>query len=120
MLSYGIAFFLLARTSKSIGALRSTFIFQLVGIPFFIFAFPFGQVPSISLNYLAPVLVGIADAFVYIVFLHALKVGKVSIVSPIIDTYALFTFILGAVFLHESVVPMKVIGSILIVLGLVF
>jgi len=119
MLCFGCAFFLLARTAKSIGTLQATFLFQLIGLPFIIFALPFADVPALSIKYLVPLFIGIADAFVFLIFLQALKTGKISIVTPIIDTYGLFTFLFGVLFLHESIVPFKVFGSMLIIFGLI-
>lgn len=57
---------------------------------------------------------GLVGQFIYY---HALKLGEAARVVPIAATYPLVAAILSITFLREPVTPGKVIGAVLIVLG---
>jgi len=65
------------------------------------------------------VLAGIMASVVgQIFFYNALKTGEASKVVPIAGTYPLVTFLLGIIFLGESLTPLKVSGVIFVIFGL--
>ena len=53
-----------------------------------------------------------------LLFFHGLKAGKVSSFVPIAGSFPLVSFILGVVFLGESISPFKIGGVVLITLGI--
>jgi drug/metabolite transporter (DMT)-like permease len=119
LFSSAIAWFFAARASKDMGSLRSLFIFQLIGIPFFLFLLPWAPDQISLANSWLPIMsVGIFETFVMLLLFHALKIGNVSVVIPITDGYAVITAILGFVFLHELITFGRLLGGILIVSGL--
>jgi len=52
-------------------------------------------------------------------YYHALKSGEVSLVVPISSTYPLVALLLAAIFLGEGLTLQKILGAILIVIGIV-
>lgn len=119
MLSFGIAWFLAAISSKKIGALRALFLFQLVGIPFFVFLIPYASF-NFSINSLFAVLVlGVYEAIIMMVIFHAMEIGNVSVVGPIIDSYGLFALPLSILFINEQITLFKVFAAFLIFIGVV-
>ncbi len=66
--------------------------------------------------FLAGLLGGIVGLFIYFV---ALKQGLTSRIAPITATFPLFTALYAFVFLHESISIQRIMGIVLIVLGLI-
>jgi len=52
-------------------------------------------------------------------FYQALKAGEVSMVAPIVGTFPLVAFILGVIFLGETITVTKIAGVLLIIGGVV-
>lgn len=121
MLGWGIADFFAAKSSRSIGALRTLFFAQLVGFfvigSYFIFA---GRLPEISAK---EIIITLLLSLIYVVsfvfFYKSLEIGPISIVSPITASYGMVTTILSALFLNEDLSPRQIGGIILIVLGVI-
>lgn len=64
------------------------------------------------------VMAGASNGLAVLAMYHALNAGKVTIVSPIVATYPLFTLLLSALFLREEVISVRVIfGVVLTVAG---
>lgn len=106
---FGTATFLSSKAAKDLGALQALFLFQLLGMPAFLFLFPFA--PSHVHIQLTPlVLLGIFQTFCMLLWFYALKIGNVSIVSPVSEVYSLISVLLGIVFLHESVGVLRFAG----------
>ena len=119
MLCFGVAWFLAAVSSKKLGAFKSLFLFQLVGIPFFIFLIPFANF-NFSINSLYGVLaLGLYEALIMMVIFHATEIGNVSVVGPIIDSYGLFALPLGILFLNEQITLFKAFAAFLIFIGVI-
>jgi len=119
MLCFGVAWFLAAVSSKKLGAFKSLFLFQLVGIPFFVFLIPFASF-NFSINSLYGVLaLGLYEALIMMVIFHATEIGTVSVVGPIIDSYGLFALPLGILFLNEQITLFKTLAAFLIFIGVV-
>ena len=65
------------------------------------------------------ILGGFLASFVaQICFYNSLKIGEVSRVVPVAGAYPLITFILGVLFLGESINPVKTAGVLLIIIGI--
>ena len=66
------------------------------------------------------VMAGACNGLAVLVMYHALNIGAVSVVSPIVATYPLFTLVFSAVFLREEIIDARVlIGVALTVTGVV-
>lgn len=60
----------------------------------------------------------LASFVAQICFYHGLKLGEISRVVPISGSYPLIAFLLGIIFLGESLSPVKIIGVLSIVAGI--
>jgi transporter family protein len=60
----------------------------------------------------------LASFVAQICFYNSLKIGEVSRVVPVAGAYPLITFILGILFLGESINPVKTAGALLIITGI--
>ncbi|WP_461829308.1 EamA family transporter [Aquifex sp.] len=54
-----------------------------------------------------------------LVYYKAIKVGDVSIVAPVAASSPLFSALLAAIILGESLTPLKIVGSLLVIAGIV-
>ena len=64
------------------------------------------------------VMAGASNGVAVLAMYHALSAGKVTIVSPIVATYPLFTLVLSALFLREEVISVRMVfGVVLAVAG---
>lgn len=61
---------------------------------------------------------GILIPTAYVIFLYALSRGALTTVVTITATYPLITFILAVAFLHEPMTINRVLGIIIIIIGL--
>lgn len=119
MLSTGVAWFLAGRIAKTVSPLVSTFLFQLIGIPFFILLFPFNTAPFAQVNIPGLLAVGCYETFIMLLLFRAMREGDLSVTLPIIDVYAIVTFALGIIFLHESFTLLKIVGVLIVFAGIV-
>lgn len=74
--------------------------------------------PGASLGFLAAA--GLSEALAYVSMVRAFSTGDVSVVSPLANTYGMFTVILAAIFLRdlERVTWRLVVAAALIVAGI--
>ena len=118
LLCLGIGWFFAARSSKDMSPLTSLFLFQLIGIPFFVLLLPWAP-SGFDPSFLLPIiLVGIFETFVMLLLFYAMRIGDVSVVMPVSGGYAAITMILGAMFLSEALTPGKVSGMALVLAGI--
>lgn len=92
----------------------------LIGILFLgIFLKP-QEIKAIDLRSALLLIIGgfLASFAAQICFYHGLKIGEVSRVVPISGSYPLIAFVLGIIFLGESLSPAKIIGVASIILGI--
>ena len=92
------------------------FIFALIIIPVFVFS---GQ--SLPLIQPALYLIGSSLLFnaAYIFFIQAFSKGKFGVVTPIGNSYALITLLIGVVVFGASLTTLQITASILIVAGII-
>ena len=77
-----------------------------------IFAYPLKELFMVALG-------GFVSGFLgLLVYYKAIKVGQVSIVAPIAASSPLFSTLLATLILGENLTTLKIIGSILIILGI--
>ncbi len=110
---------LVATSTKRIGAVATLLLSQGLGIPLFIFLIPF-MPPIPDQTHIPAILgIGIAFTFVYLLFLQATKIGSVAVVGTINQLYMVVTTILGILLLSESTTPWKLLGLLLMFVGVV-
>lgn len=77
-----------------------------------------GAIKSVSkYTWLFLVLSGLATGLSWLCYFKAIQLGDVSRVAPIDKLSVVFTIILAAIFLHESLTPKVIIGALLITAG---
>lgn len=118
MAAGGFTWLFATKATRNMGPLKSMFLFQLIGVPLFLFLLPFAP-QGIHINSLTISLIGFFETFVLLLLFYALQIGEASVVVPVVNFYALVAAILGIVFLHESVYLFKIIGMVAILIGVV-
>jgi len=78
------------------------------------------QIKSVDLRSILLLMLGgfLASFVGQLCFYHGLKVGDVSRIVPITGAYPLVAFVLGIIFLGESLTPTKIIGVLSICAGI--
>ena len=104
MIAWGISDFFAAKASRKSGVFSTLFWSQAAGTIMLILAYLFFfKIPAISAGIVMLILV---SAFLNIAallsFYKGMKVGTVSIISPIASAYAAVTVILSLIFLNEN------------------
>ena len=70
-------------------------------------------------NKIQIIIVGFLDLFTYLLILFALRISKVSYVAAAREVSIVFSALLGIIWLKEKNAPQKVVGAVLISLGVV-
>ncbi len=70
-------------------------------------------------NKIQILIVGFLDLFTYLLVLFALRIRKVSYVAAAREISIVFSALLGIIWLKEKNAPQKVVGAVLISLGVV-
>lgn len=117
MLGWGIADFFAKKTVDRIGDVKTLFWAQTIGIlPLLTYFLLNYSTPHITVSVLSLlILYGIIDAFGYLFFYKALEKGQVSVVSPILATFAAFAVLISAFLFKEQILPIRWLA-----LGVVF
>lgn len=118
LFSFGFSNFLSSRASKKMGALQSAFLFQFLGIPWLLLTIPFVPIPA-NINYLYLITIGIFQTLVMCLFFYALKIGDVSIISPIVCADVLVSVFLATILFHEPVTLPKIISMLVVLTGVI-
>ncbi len=120
MVSYGLANALSPVPAKRIGATKTIFYRNLI-ISFLVLASLLFSLKSatFSLKYiLLAVLISIIGYVPLMSFYHALKIGKVGVVSPIANSSVIVTVALSIVFFQETLSSTQIVSIILIIAGM--
>lgn len=121
MFGWGTADFLAAKAAKKIGAFRTLFVQQSIGlIPFFIISIFIFELPVLSWKTFAIfVFASLLHLISYLSFFKGFEKGKVSLIAPVAACWAAVTSLLSIFFLNESITLPNWIGIIFAVLGAV-
>ena len=119
MLSWGIGDFLAAKCVRKEGVFKILFWMQAIGLVLIIPIFSvFFQFPLLSLTTIGIILVlAFLDIAAWAAFYKGMKIGKISVISPITSAWAALTVILSLVFLNETLTMLQGIGVFLAILG---
>ncbi|HYK08806.1 MAG TPA: DMT family transporter [Candidatus Eisenbacteria bacterium] len=107
-----------SKATKSTSALKSLFLFQLLGLPVFIFLIPF-MPHGVTLHAMPLLLIGLFYSFVFLLYFYAIKIGNLSIIVPISEASVVITVVLSVLFLHESFGLLKAIGTAVLLVGVI-
>src|SRR5258706_10757169 len=118
MIAGGGTWIFATKATRNMGPLKSMFLFQLIGVPLFLFLLPIAP-HGMPVNYVTITLIGFFETFVLLLLFYALQVGEAEVVLPATDFYALITAVLGIVLLHESFYLFKGIGMAAIFVGII-
>lgn len=75
--------------------------------------------PSTVPGFAAGLVLGVFAAVAYLAFYAALRIGPISVVSPVVAAYGGLTVVLAVVFRGESLAPMQAIGAAVATFGIV-
>jgi drug/metabolite transporter (DMT)-like permease len=119
-LSWGIMWLFVKQATKKLEVFQSQFLIQILGIPLLLLLLPF--VPSVPSSFNLTLLLGLGifETFVLTLYFYALKIGDLSIIGPLKGIKILFTVLLAALFLHESIYPLKIMGMVGVLVGVTF
>ncbi len=119
MFGWGIYDFFGGFFSKQIGNFKTIFWSQLAGLGFaalllFVFAINL-QIPALILALLP--IASIFYAAAYLLFFKGFELGKISIISAIMNLWAVFTMLFAFIFLGQQLSPTQSLGVLMIVVG---
>jgi len=121
-LAWGVVDVAAAVTTRRVGSLRVLVGSQVVSIVVLVglvLARPdlLGTAPAAAI--LAGLPLGLLAAFAYLAYFTALRLGPVSIVSPVIVAYGGATVVLAVLFRGETLTPLQALGAVCATLGVV-
>ena len=74
-----------------------------------------GTLPGVAMG----LVLGIFAAVAYLAFYAALRIGPISVVSPVVAAYGGLTVVLAVIFRGESLAPVQALGAAVATLGIV-
>lgn len=116
-ITWGIAWFLTGRANKTMDPVRTTFLFQLLGIPFIL---PFAPLVHTGISFALSLQIFALGLFLGVevmLLFYSQKKGSLSIVNPIVGTNSFIAVLLGILIFHEQVATSKSISIFLIFIG---
>ncbi len=120
MFGYGICDFLAKRTIDRIGALQTLLYAQIIGAGFV--SFYLVKEPSLpvfsTFRIVCVLLFGFFSAIGYLALFKALELGKLSIVSPIVSSFAMISAVVSFLFFGEAFSQLKTLALSLVLSGI--
>ncbi len=120
-LMWGLTDVLASFSGRRIGSLRVLAASQVVGLTvLLVFAAVQGlTIPTDPFVLTAAIFVGFAGTLAYLSFFTALRIGPLSVVSPITAAYGGLTVVLSVIFRGESLTLSQAIGAVVATIGVV-
>lgn len=123
MLGWGTADFFVANAVRRECSIFKTFLWsQITSVTLFslIFLVFFGDLPDLSQFLVGLILIaGFLGTFSYVAYYKGLRIGKVSIISPIGACWGAIVAVLGVFFLNETLTVAQGTGVALAILGVI-
>jgi drug/metabolite transporter (DMT)-like permease len=119
MISWGIADFLQSTVVRKIGTYKTMYIGNVVWV---LMILPFGFFVDLSVtfsNLILLVLAGLVQVVAIYNFYKSMKIGEISIVTPISGSYSLVTILLLIVLLGQKLSALTIFSIILLIFGIV-
>jgi drug/metabolite transporter (DMT)-like permease len=120
MFGWGANAVLIAKLSRLAGGLKSGLFIQASALAISLLFLPIFFSPPRAIDWLLVLFAGGSGALTYYLYCRCLKEGSVPIVVPIVSAWALVSFVLGIIFLKESLTTLKIVGTGLTILGIIF
>lgn len=118
MFGWGVENFLMAKISRTIGAVKGgaliqflAFLITLIFIPLFFTKNHF--------EIIQPMFLGLLTAVTFVMFCKAMNNGNLTLIMPIVESWSLVTSILGIIFFRESVTIYKILSIVFVISGIV-
>ena len=107
------------KVSRKVGAVPALFLYQALGIPLFLLFVPI--MPQMPTHFSAgpTLLLGALSTFAFILFYYSTTIGELPVVGTVNQLYLVVTTILGIWLLHEPFAALKILGFILVFIGIV-
>jgi len=121
LFGWGLADFFAKRVIDKTGDFKALFWMQLLSmIPFFaLYLIADGRFNFPLKDYLMFILISILGVVGYFFFYRAVKLGNISIISPIQASYVVLTVILAVIFLGERLIAEQTISIAIVFIGLI-
>lgn len=119
-IAYSMISILMGKVAKVNGSYWTSFWIQVFGLAVTALFIPFFGLNLTFDMYLLPILVfSIGIFFTFIIYMKCLSIGPIPVVQSILRIGSLITFVIAIFFLGETVNTAKVIGAILVILGVI-
>jgi drug/metabolite transporter (DMT)-like permease len=119
MFCWGILYIFTTKLSRRINAFIALFLFQSASIFMLLPLSPFINQPISAEGVGSFVILGGIGGLIWLLFLHATKIGSVPIVIPVTNISIPLAALLGVIFLRESFSLMKGISIVFVLLGVI-
>lgn len=119
-ITWGVADFLSAKSSKKHGAVLTTTLVNSYGLVVFLIIYSIFYRNHLHLSWQGftyAALSGSLFAFGIVSFFQGLNIGPVSLVSPLSSTYPLITTLIAVIAFHSHLNTREILGIILVVIG---
>lgn len=117
---YSLISIYIGSVTKKFGSFWTSFWIQIIALPLTLLFLPFFGLNLAFNIYLLPIAIfGVGISFSFILYCKTLSIGPPAVVQSILRTGNLVTFLLAVIFLNESITFLKVIGSIIVIIGAV-
>jgi drug/metabolite transporter (DMT)-like permease len=124
MLCWGIGDFFQSKYTKKIGAIKSMFTFNAIGLIFIIPFVIYGYLNNLFIFTQSSITLVIVSSLIYVAgsffFLRCFEIGDLAVVSPITSAYSIITTALAAVLLSEILPWHKYLAIVLSIIGIFF
>lgn len=118
VIGYSIISIYIGKVAKKFGAFWTSFWIQIPGLFLTMIFIPFFGFHLSWDKSLFPILLfGIGGVFNFILYSKCLSIGPVSVVQSVLRLSNLMTFILAILFLNDSINVYKIIGAVLLIIG---
>jgi uncharacterized membrane protein len=119
-LCWGTGDFVANAVVAKIGSLRTTVFMQCVGIVFMLLitGSDIGRLAHFPTQTYFAVALGVVNAIGTVALFKSFEVGQLSIMSPLSSSYPALSSILALLFLNERITQMRLIGIVLIFVGM--
>ena len=120
VLGYSIISIYIGRTARKLGAFWTGLSIQVLDLPLNLLLLPFFPFKfSFDKYLLAIAIFGISVPLTYTLYSKSLSIGPASVVAAILRIGNLITFILAIFFLQEKITLFKILGGLLVILGVI-
>lgn len=120
MIGYGVLNVLISRASKKDNSFKVSYLIQILGFIATLLLYPFFGKGFIDIKFfLLLSVLGIIDTISYFALIKGMSMGAVSIVTPIVQSFAIITVSLNVLILGEEIGLHKMIEIAVTIIGII-